>query len=74
MVAQVQLNDGRLGDQLIVDVLDFDHYTAVQRLVLVGMVVLIAGRKGRAGQGQGEGGEKGLCFHENPFGMGDASG
>ena len=41
----------------------------MQRFVLMGMVVLVAGGKGRTSQGEDDGGEEGLRFHGSPFGL-----
>jgi hypothetical protein len=68
VVAQVELDDCRLGNQFVVHVFHLDHDAAVHRLVLMGVVVLLAGRMGDARGGEGDGGDESQQFHGFPFG------
>ena len=64
----MQLENGGLGDQFVVHVLDLDHDTAVHRLVFVGMVVLFACGVDDAGNRQEVGGDEHVqLLHGYPF-------
>ena len=66
MIAQVQLDDVRLGDEFEVDILDLDHQAAVHGLMFVRVVVLVR-REGRTDGHQGGKGDELREFHVFSF-------